>query len=200
VPSTPASLSFPYQVEPPSLTTFRRQFHEYSKKEGQALKFSSEKGDFCTCAICHKLEQTSKLAKTPEDKEAVTMIRMQHHELHMQLRDMYEEKLSMAGFKKHEYLMVCMDKMEQRATDLPRYAKKSKAMPNRPYRQQIFGVNVHAHGKYIYVLPPWLGKGANLTLTVLHKCLKTIKERLPPLLWLQLDNAVSDNKHRYCSH
>ena len=70
-------------------------------------------------------------------------------------------------------------------------------------RQKLMGCLVHSLGMFLNLLSPPLSSGANFSVDTLLKTLEAVGdlresqglERLPPTLYLQLDNA-SDNKNK----
>ena len=69
-------------------------------------------------------------------------------------------------------------------------------------RTHLTGALIHTqspHGKHIqayYDIMQW-PHDSNLILEVLCQILYSIREKLPPILYLQLDNCSRENKNRY---
>jgi hypothetical protein len=65
---------------------------------------------------------------------------------------------------------------------------------------QAIGVKVHGIGTYFYFHDDLVVGGANVAIECLNRTLKHLQEEgytLPPVLYLQADNCIKDNKNKY---
>ena len=100
-----------------------------------------------------------------------------------------------------EVLAMQVDAATQSNFLLPKMrgrATKSTATLKR-MKQKIFGSMSFGEGCRIFVVPPNIVSGANLTITIIHlSVIAALRERggvLPQELHLQLDNTTGDNKN-----
>ncbi len=93
--------------------------------------------------------------------------------------------------------------MDQSKTNLPRLTQTPKSAQNlQQLRTHISAALVHTRspdGKLAYAFIDMLQypHNCNLTLHVLLSILKEMKDKLPPILNLQLDNTARENKNRF---
>lgn len=104
------------------------------------------------------------------------------------------------------YMTSIADGMDQHTTNVPKLRRISKAMSAlSTVGTHLVGCIVHsgqsAHGKEVYGSFDYyqFPHDANLTMTVLLDVLVywTNNYLLPPILYLQFDNCVRENKNRY---
>lgn len=98
-------------------------------------------------------------------------------------------------------MSIIIDGMDQDKSNVPRSstnAKEIKAVE--PYPFSIVGVMVHGFEYRSYVVKPTWKHDTNLTIHLLMKTLVRVLEttgRLPPILYLQMDNCWRENKNQY---
>ena len=104
------------------------------------------------------------------------------------------------------YMTSIADGMDQHTTNVPKLRRISKAMSAlSTVGTHLVGCIVHsgqsAHGKEVYGSFDYyqFPHDANLTMTVLLDVLVYWSNNylLPPILYLQFDNCVRENKNRY---
>ena len=93
--------------------------------------------------------------------------------------------------------------MDQSKTSLPQLVKTPKSVQGlQQLRTHISGALVHTrspHGKIAYAFIDMLQfpHDSNLTIQVVLNVLMELKDKLPPVLNLQLDNTARENKNRF---
>ena len=102
-----------------------------------------------------------------------------------------------------KYITIIIDGMDQSKTNLPCLCKESKSSQAlQKLRTHLTGVLVHTRapkGKIcygFYDLLQW-PHDSNMTIAVLLKILHQFKHKLPPVLYLQLDNTARENKNKF---
>lgn len=100
--------------------------------------------------------------------------------------------------------------MDQTKTEIPQPLYQSKATVGKPrLPTHVVGVLANGHGAMLYWELKQFGKGPDLAITTLSKALGVLMDkygrdkcRWPEVLYLQMDNAASENKNqwifRYC--
>lgn len=103
-------------------------------------------------------------------------------------------------------MCVIIDGMDQQKTSLPLLRKTAKSTSSLyRLRTHLTGALIHTradHGKKAYVFIDLLQwpHDSNLTISTLNRVLLSHIEshgRLPPVLYLQMDNTSRENKNRY---
>lgn len=102
-------------------------------------------------------------------------------------------------------LSVIIDGMDQNATSMPHFKRKSKSAVNLWHlRTHVTGVIVHGKGSFTYCDILQWPHDPNLTMNILlHVLLKQFRKaidnglNLPKKLYVQLDNCMRENKNRH---
>ena len=98
-------------------------------------------------------------------------------------------------------MSIIIDGMDQDKSNVPRSstnAKEIKAVE--PYPFSVVGVMVHGFEYRSYLVKPTWKHDTNLTIHLLMKTLVRVLEttgRIPPILYLQMDNCWRENKNQY---
>lgn len=88
--------------------------------------------------------------------------------------------------------------MDQSKTDIPHFLfLSSMAAGMWKLRTHLVGAIIHGIGNYGYFDYYQYSHGSNLTINILMRLLTKLKDSLPPVLYLQLDNCWRENKNRY---
>lgn len=102
-----------------------------------------------------------------------------------------------------KYLTIIIDGMDQSKTNIPALIPESKSTSSLTrLRTHLTGAIVHTqspHGKLLYAFYDMMQwpHDSNLTLEVLSSILVSLRDRLPPTLYLQLDNCGRENKNKF---
>ena len=102
-------------------------------------------------------------------------------------------------------MSVVIDGMDQKKTNLPHFVNVPKDLPEADFlRLHLVGALIF-NGVVdcrVYLTYPNIHGDPNLTVTILNKILLA-KEKLPPVLYVQLDNTTRENKNQvffaYCA-
>ena len=97
-----------------------------------------------------------------------------------------------------KYLSIIIDGMDQSKTDLPHFSRKAKAVTGMTLlKTHLTGVIVHG----LDILGYWdirqWPHASNLTINILLEVLTSMKDKLPPVWYLQMDNCGRENKNRF---
>ncbi len=95
-------------------------------------------------------------------------------------------------------MSVIEDGMDQSKTKLPNFVNVSKTVSQMyKLRTHITGVLVHGLGAYAFIDLHEFTHGSNMTIEALMTILFIYRDQLPPVLYIQLDNAAGSNKNRF---
>jgi hypothetical protein len=169
------------------------------------IKISKLKSAWASCDECDGFRQRladKHLSKGMRSAEhARYLAHLQHQRCQ---RKKYYKHREKARLHPDRYLSIIMDAMDQRKCELPRLTRESKTMKDAlKLRQKLMACMVHGLGTYLYLATPPVPTGGNFSV---HCLLRTLDEvaaarterdlsPLPPILYLQLDNAT-DNKNK----
>ncbi|XP_072019537.1 uncharacterized protein [Amphiura filiformis] len=99
--------------------------------------------------------------------------------------------------KPSKYMSMILDGMDQHVTQLPKPLTNSKSMASMwKLPTHITGAIVHGRGQHVFVDINEVPHDSNMTMNVLLQVLLKYPS-LPPVLYLQLDNCVRENKNRF---
>ncbi len=138
------------------------------------------------CGCCSFLDQVSHIILT-----------------HRRERKKYYLHREKARAQPEKYLTIIIDGMDQSKTNVPLLLKEAKSTQNLyRLRTHLSGALVHTrspHGKVIYAfydIMQW-PHDSNLCIQVLSSILYDFRDKLPTVLYLQLDNCFRENKNRF---
>jgi hypothetical protein len=123
-----------------------------------------------------------------------------HLEEQMIERKQYYKNREHARNHPDEALSCIIDGAAQGLHRLPFFGKSPpKAVFGKPHLDlHVMGVLVHKYGPWVYLHDDSTRTGPNLVMECLYRTLCQIPvDKLPPLLYLQLDNTASDNKNHH---
>lgn len=155
------------------------------------------------CRFCMEYQERCHKLRTPQEiadlKEAARL----HHELHSTERTLYESRADQAHKHSDNIASIVLDCPKGYA--VPHHQPETKDTWSAP-KIDIDAVGSISHSTssqhYYFYLPQWI-KGPNLIITCLFLQITTMLTSLsinnlkPAVLWLQLDNASSENKNRW---
>ena len=168
-------------------------------EELQYIKLAKLKSGFSKCTTCSTLKDKLRKCKDNVDREYVE----KEHEIHINITRKERKKYYAARLKAQKHPEKCMciivDAMDQKKTNLPYFVNPpSNVAGLTQVKTKIIGAIVHGFGPLLYWCTEDKQHGTALTIEVIRRTLikyEQDKGRLPPRLYLQLDNA-SDNKSR----
>lgn len=167
---------------------------------------------FCPDIICPKRNTFTKCDQCCLFKEAIEKLsdrrlrvqaveKFDTHLMHQMLeRKQYYENRMHAIRHPAEAVSMIIDGMAQHTTNLPVFPvgrPKSTSMLQ-TYDLHAMGVLIHGYNPVVYVHDSTVPTGPNMLCEVLWRAIKSLPvEKLPPVLYLQLDNTASDNKNHW---
>ena len=168
------------------------------------IKVSKAKTGWAVCDECTYWRRMVNEAATPalRAKHRASYDKHLEHQRDQRLK-FYKHRLKGINFP-DRYLSIILDAMDQKKCDMPHTIRSSKSSEKfLKLKQKLLAAMVHGYGTYVYISPTPVGSGANFNIevlwrTLLHVAAKRVDEGrdpLPPILYLQLDNA-SDNKSK----
>ena len=99
-----------------------------------------------------------------------------------------------------EAISMIVDGMAQKKTNLPFWPKgpPKRASMKMQYDLHVMGVIIHRFQPFVVVHDTTVGTGPNMLCDVVWRAINSVPvAKLPPLLYLQLDNTASDNKNHW---
>lgn len=120
-------------------------------------------------------------------------------------RNKYYKHIFKASQEPQKYMSLIIDGMDQKKTDLPSPRYKSKATDgNQRINTHVTGVLANGIGALLFYDTKEFGKGPNSVMTILvetfRRLLQHYKDKKlswPKVLYLQMDNAASENKNKF---
>ncbi|XP_060583861.1 uncharacterized protein LOC132740023 [Ruditapes philippinarum] len=159
---------------------------------------------FTKCSICGLLERQMQNTLIPEERALIRHKRKIHNDRQMKERIYYHCKREQSRVEPMKYLSLIIDGMDQSKTNLPHFKGRlpKSINPVDLLKTHITGVISHGHGGFhTFTDFNQFPHDPNLTITVILKMLlntaKVNDGRLPPVLYVQADNCVRENKNRY---
>jgi hypothetical protein len=171
-----------------------------SSKELKHIKCSKYKPGFSQCDACSDyLNLTSHKQLTAAQKSAEGLKFLAHIEQERDERRQYYRARAKAVEEPDKYMCIIMDAMDQRKTEIPFFTNAPKAVANDyRLRTKLIGAIAHGFGTFLYWCTNLICHDTNLQIECLRRTLlkyEAEKGQLPPILYLQLDNAP-DNKSK----
>jgi hypothetical protein len=179
-------------------------FYTLWKKELAHIKVSRAKSGWAKCNECDHLRKMMDLAGNSHLRQRYRDCYEDHLRHQRRQRIKYYKHRRKAIDRPDDYLSIILDAMDQKKTEIPHQIQFSKQTQDAlRLRQKLMGSLVHGVGMFLHLLSPPLKAGGNFSAHCLLETLKDVGDlreaeglrRLPPTLYLQLDNA-SDNKNR----
>ncbi|XP_068669901.1 uncharacterized protein [Montipora foliosa] len=161
---------------------------------------------FTKCTDCTRYKEAKEKMHDKKARNEIEKLLNEHMELVWKERRVYYLHRYKARRYPNKYLTVIDDAMDQKTTCIPRLRRKTKATCNlSTVGTHLVGAIFHSgqspngkevFGSFDYYQWP---HDPNLTGSVLLTMLSLWCERyqLPPVLYLQLDNCVKENKNQY---
>jgi hypothetical protein len=166
------------------------------------LMLQRSKGSHPTCSDCVRYRaKLLRLSLSVTERERITCQRARHlHQAYAE-RMYYYGKIDLALRFPSMFMSIIMDCMDQRKLQLPHFTRLDQThllQGAKLLKQILMGVYVHGRGIHCYAgNPKWgTGGGADFTAECLMRTLARYGPKLPPYLFLQMDNCAGDNKNR----
>lgn len=168
------------------------------------IKLTKRKGTFAQCDKCADFakEMTNAIDNVEGDD---IKRRWNEHVAHVaRCREIYYDNRDLAHARPDKTLCIIADIMDQAKTTIPHHRRKQKRWCKmQGLRQCVMGVKTHGVRMDHYVANARVGTGggANFTIECLSRTFRKIAAmggrngKLPPRLYLQMDNCSGDNKN-----
>ena len=156
---------------------------------------------FAKCDICVQ----NRIQRGISIDLAVIEKRKNDMKLHLEYikmeRDYYTSKKDQARLNPCEYLSLVLDGSDQSAYGIPHFREISKTTAT-AHKMKCHLVGVISHGNqkvFTYTITERWPHGSNLTIEILQRTLTMLEQdsRLPPVLYLQMDNCSRENKNQF---
>jgi hypothetical protein len=164
------------------------------------IKCAKFKPGFAKCDKCDFFDLKMRKQMDPIQKDFLQLELAKHIEEERSERQQYYAARAKAKERPDKYLSIILDSMDQRKTCIPYFLNPLKSLGTDYFmKTKVAGAIVHGFGTYLYWCTPQIHHDTNLSLECLRRTL--IKYQianngvLPPVLYLQLDNA-GDNKSK----
>ncbi|XP_071143900.1 uncharacterized protein [Mytilus edulis] len=153
---------------------------------------------FSKCDVCIKLKMEIAETKSKETRKRLFHQRRQHLDKQSQERRKYYKHCAKSRKEPNKYMSIIIDGMDQQKTFIPNFMHMSKFMSGMwRLRTHLVGTIVHGVGVYGFFDQFQWPHSTNLTLTILVHVFFLLKDSIPDILYLQMDNCARENKNRY---
>ena len=157
---------------------------------------------FKKCSLCEQLrsalEEARKAGKVTEELLAQ---KESHHAFIARERQEYFRKQVLADRHPQKYLSVAIDGADQSAFCLPHFCNGIKDSRGHGMKVHLIGLLRHQKKNHLrlFTMTDNHSTGANHIIEVLHRFINELSALgdLPPILFIQLDNCVRENKNKY---
>ena len=179
-------------------TRFKKLLKEFKK----AFVHDSGESAHSHCDECNRLKDGIKMFSALPEKCREFKDELKDHKLNVAIeRQEMDDAAARSILSPWEVLTIQVDAATQSNFMLPRVAgtrTKGSAAWTR-LKQKLFGTFAFGAGARIWLVPPCIKAGADLTITIVHLAVQAALEQkggvLPQELHLQLDNTSGDNKN-----
>lgn len=157
---------------------------------------------FSKCDVCCLFKERLS-QKAPHTLRAKWMAEFDEHlDMQMKERSEYYKRRSHARMYPDEAWCLMVDGMAQNITNVPYYpSNRPKSLFGRKtYDLHVVGVMFHGGpSSVVYVHDTSVSTGPNMTIQCIWNTIisRSRSTKLPPTLYLQLDNTASDNKNHH---
>ena len=160
---------------------------------------------FLLCDECVSLNDRLRIAKTSAEKNAIWEEKRIHLFMVREERCEYTQRIILAKRHPDLYLLMTIDGSDNSSYGFPYFAcaeKDHASSKGYKVRSKLYASILHGHFGTVFTYAANLVGGSNVTIEIIHKTLQKYLNdkpgnKLPPTLWIQLDNTAKDNKNRY---
>ena len=160
---------------------------------------------FQVCSRCELLR--AEMSKHLQDEDTLLTL-IEQHAVHLKFiereRSAYEGRQKLAEQNPQQYCSIIVDGADQKNYGLPHFAVSTKSDAGHKLKVKVVGVLEHIlRGQEwlsLFAMTEEYETGANHIVEVVHQTLQRKKDtigRLPPVLMVQVDNCIRENKNRY---
>ena len=203
VPREPADVVYErYENELGDQALKKTRFKKILKAFKKAFVHDSGESAHCHCDECSRLKDGIKMYSAIPEQCREFRDELKDHKLNVAIeRQEMDDAGARSILSPWEVLAIQVDAATQSNFMLPRVQgtkTKGSAAWTR-LKQKLFGTFAFGTGSRIWLVPPCIKAGADLTITIIHQAvLAALADRggvLPQELHLQLDNTSGDNKN-----
>jgi len=179
---------------------FTRVFHTHFSH----VKIPATKR-FASCDTCASLKRQLEATLDPLQRQRLQQAKYDHNQFVIRERAKYYKHRRKARTHPERYMSMIVDAMDQAKTAIPKPKRATSSTKNaEPLNVNCIGVLCHGHEPraQAFFLPGHLSKDSSLICHVILSALLAVQQAahaagkaLPPILYLQLDNASSENKN-----
>ena len=156
---------------------------------------------FALCDDCINFRERRRFATTEEERKAIRLEEQIHWLFVHEERSSYYLRQNAGLLYPDECILIIADGADQSAYGLPHLTELDKFTSNRiRLPVSLMGVLVHGYRAFGFTYLKNIKHGTNIVIECLHHVLmdyKNTRGRIPPLLYLQLDNTSRQNKNKY---
>lgn len=158
-----------------------------------------KRNSFAKCTACTSFKTDLAKVLPLHQRQKIVQAFDRHLDHQMKERMQYYANRNHARIHPEEAMSVILDGMTQSTTALPWFPHGApKSVGGIRYDVHVFGALIHGHTPRVLLHDAGVPTGPNLTIQSLWRIMKLYgPEKLPPLLYLQLDNTSSDNKNHH---
>jgi hypothetical protein len=156
---------------------------------------------FAKCDDCTEFRAKMEESKDKQEKATLTFDYKKHIYFVMRERKAYYTHMALAVRHPSEYLSLIVDGADQSDHGLPHFHTRShKTEAAWKMKLHLMGVIAHGRGSFLFTVPSHAAQGHNVTMQSIWRTIILIKQRegrLPPKLYVQLDNTTKQCKGKY---
>jgi hypothetical protein len=157
---------------------------------------------FAKCTICVRQRVLTGLKRTQEERDQDVGNIVEHLQKVGKEKLCYYNHRSKARQSPKRYMSMIIDGADQSKYDLPYWCEKSHASDEtRRLKMHLYGVLCHGRRAYAFAIPDHEEQGNNTTIQCIWRVIVDQYfeggQKLPSVLFLQLDNTTKQNKGRY---
>ena len=153
------------------------------------------------CVDCCRFIDLRRSTKDEQERVKLLQEERAHFELVRRERGSYYTRRKQGIYCKGDYLSIIIDGADQAAYGLPHFLEQDKISSScQKNPLHLMGALVHGRASYAFTYLNNIKHGSNIVIECLHRILADIdesKEGIPPVLCLQLDNTVKQNKNQF---
>jgi hypothetical protein len=185
-------------VVPPSESWFLRTWKTYLPRMKCRAYHT-----FMMCDDCVGLNDKLRLTKDPKEKKKIWEMKRTHLYIVKEERFDYAQRIMLAKRFPELYLHLTIDGSDNSSYGFPYVAERTHGTSKGfKVRSKLYAAILHGHFAAAFTYAANLTGGSNVTVEIINQMLQWfIKDhpgnKLPPTLWIQLDNTAKDNKNRY---
>ena len=186
--------AMPEYGPPPDIGTCYKLWDKFGKHV-----ICPKRNSFAKCTACTSFKTDLAKVLPVHQRQKIVQAFDRHLDHQMKERMQYYANRNHARIHPEEAMSVILDGMTQSTTALPWFPHGApKSVGGIRYDVHVFGALIHGHTPRVLLHDAGVPTGPNLTIECLWRIMKLNgSEKLPPVLYLQLDNTSSDNKNHH---